>query len=799
MTELRHRVVIALCLLLTLGVSVVAAYTWGVVSGTSAALILLASSFTFLVLGLGLMAARQNRQLRNTNQAMSEQQQRERLMREANQGIIEFSNDLLCSIDLNGRFRFVSPASQAILGYAPEDLLGKSSLGFIVEEDREPSRQAMMSVVEGSYPVHQQFRNRYYHRSGHIITLTWKTRWSEADQTLFCVGRDISAQLEAEELAHQREAFFSVTPEIFCIVSPDNRFIEVNQAFLSVLGYSHDELIGSAYLEVIHPDDHLIIHDAINQLLTGLTVTDLEFRVFHKSGNLHWLRLNANLSSDQLIYCSARDVTHEKSVQDQLRQSEGLLKIAEQAGRLGGWMLDVESGQVSWSDGVCEIHELAPGQIPPMDKALDYYTPETRPIIENALQACIDFGIPFDIEARITTEQGRLRWVRGIGRAVYGKNGRVCRLQGAFQDISASKEASQRIRELAERQSRIFESITDAFFTLNESWAFTFANHRTEELLQRSRADLLGRSIWEVFPEAIGTPFEEHYRAAVATGESQSFEAYFEPLDLWCEVNAYPSEDGIAVYFRSINERKKAKLALENTLAELERSNRELQDFAFVASHDLQEPLRKIQTFGDRLMRDPQHFDEREQDYLKRMQSAAGRMQRLIQDLLAYSRVATRAQPMTPCDLNQLLLEVCQDLEATISLSGADIRNRPLPDVEGDATQLRQLLQNLLSNAIKFRRADATPVIEVYCEDNDESGWTLVIEDNGTGFEQQYAERMFQPFARLHNRNEYEGTGIGLAIVRKIADRHGATLSAVGNPGHGACFRIRFKKVRTNR
>lgn len=792
MSELRHRAAVALGVLLTLSLALATAVVTGTVDSPTPITIILLVGLSGVIM-LVLMAANQNRRLKETNRALAEYLERERVLREANNGMIEFSNDLLCSIDLRGRFRFVSPASRAILGYDPADMLGRSSLSFIVEEDREPSRQAVLSVVEGSLHEDLQFRNRYCHRSGRIVTLTWKSRWSEADQTLFCVGRDITAQLEVEKLAHQREAFFSVTPEMFCIVSPDNRFIEVNHAFLSVLGYSHDELIDSAYLELIHPGDHDAIDRAISQLLGGLTVTDLEFRVFDKSGTLHWLRLNANLSNDQLIYCSARDVTHEKAVQDQLLHNEGLLKIAEQAGRLGGWMVDVKTGQSTWTEGVSEIHELAPGQAPPVDKALSYYTPESRPAIEDALRCCMKFGIPFDVEARITTEQGRLRWVRAIGRAVYDENGQVCRVQGAFQDISASKEASQRIRELADRQSRIFESITDAFFTLNENWAFTFANHRTEELLHRSRASLLGQTIWEAFPETIGTPFEEHYRRAIATGESESFEAYFEPLDLWCEVNAYPSKDGLAVYFRSINERKKAKQALDNTLAELERSNRELQDFAFVASHDLQEPLRKIQTFGDRLMRDPKHFDERELDYLERMQSAAGRMQGLIRDLLSYSRVTTRAQTMTHCDLNSILSDVCQDLEATISISGADIRALPLPDVEGDATQLRQVLQNLLSNAIKFRRPDVAPVIQVYAEKISESGWTLVIADNGTGFQQKYADRMFQPFARLHSRNEYEGTGIGLAIVRKIIDRHGATISAEGSPGHGACFRIRFK------
>lgn len=741
---------------------------------------------------LGLISQQRNRELTIANDQLADYLHRERTLRETNDRIMQFTNDLLCSIDRNGRFLFMSPASEAILGYRPDELLGRSALSFIVGDDREASRDVVRRTINGELSGDQQFRNRYYHRHGKTVTLLWKARWSAEDQTLFCVGRDISAELEAEKLTRQREAFFALTPEMFCIVSTEGRFVEVNRAFLSVLGFSRKDLIGHAYMDVIHPDDHSAIVTAVNQLLDGMTVYDLEFRIFDKSGALHWLRLNANLSDDQLIYCSARDITRELEIQDTLRQNEALLRIAEQAGRLGGWMVDVESGRSTWSDAVAEIHELPPGQEPVVEGAINYYTEDYRPIVKAAVERCIRYGTPFDLEARIRTARGNLRWARAIGRAVYNDEGQVVRLQGAFQDITAAKEASEQIRQLAERQARVFESITDAFFTLDRDWRFTFVNRRSEELLRISRQQLLGRSVWEAFPDAVGTEFETSYRQAISSGESVSFEAYFEPLDLWCEVHAYPSEDGIAVYFRSINERKIAEQKLQQTLAELERSNRDLQDFAFVASHDLQEPLRKIQTFGDRLQRNAGQLGEKERDYLARMQSAAGRMQTLIQDLLAYSRVSTRGRPLAPCDLNEILTEVCQDLETAIQRAGSTLTLEPLPAVTGDATQLRQVLQNLISNALKFRRADTPHQVRIHAEDIHKQGWTLVMEDNGTGFDPKYADRLFQPFQRLHSRNDYEGTGIGLAIVRKILDRHGASIRAEGRPGEGARFLIRF-------
>ena len=176
------------------------------------------------------------------------------------------------------------------------------------------------------------------------------------------------------------------------------------------------------------------------------------------------------------------------------------------------------------------------------------------------------------------------------------------------------------------------------------------------------------------------------------------------------------------------------------------------------------------------------------------MQSAAGRMQALIQDLLAYSRVTTKARPWVRCDLNQILKEVLQDLETTLGREQATIDISPLPDIQGDPMQLRQVLQNLVSNAVKFRKPEQNPTVLVYAEEVTADGWTLVVSDNGIGFDPRHADKLFHPFQRLHQRQDYAGTGIGLAIVKKILDRHGARISAEGVPNAGARFTNRFNK-----
>jgi light-regulated signal transduction histidine kinase (bacteriophytochrome) len=226
---------------------------------------------------------------------------------------------------------------------------------------------------------------------------------------------------------------------------------------------------------------------------------------------------------------------------------------------------------------------------------------------------------------------------------------------------------------------------------------------------------------------------------------------------------------------------------------ELARSNDELQQFAFIASHDLQEPLRKIKTFGDRLKATcGDAFTPQGRDYLERMQNAAQRMQSLIEDLLTLSRVTTRAQPFVSVDLAQVAQEVLSDLEVAIQQSDAHVEVGELATITADPLQMRQLLQNLIGNALKFHRQQEPPFVKIYTEAtralNGSEFCQIIVEDRGIGFDEKYLGRIFNVFQRLHGRSEYEGTGIGLAICRKIAERHNGSITATSILGHGAKF-----------
>lgn len=260
-------------------------------------------------------------------------------------------------------------------------------------------------------------------------------------------------------------------------------------------------------------------------------------------------------------------------------------------------------------------------------------------------------------------------------------------------------------------------------------------------------------------------------------------------------------EKYVAVRYE-ITERVLAQEQLKIHTKKLEISNRELQDFASVAAHDLQEPLRKIQSFSDRLLtKARESLADDSKDYLDRILASAARMQTLINDLLTYSRVTTKAQPFVRVDLNTIVSQVVSDLEVRIEQSKGRVTFSDLPVIDADPTQMRQLFQNLISNALKFHRPDLAPVVRVESKAVSRAGmapgFEIRITDNGIGFDEKYLDRIFTIFQRLHGRFEYEGTGIGLAVCRKIVDRHGGIITAVSKPGMGSTFVINLPGKQT--
>jgi len=247
----------------------------------------------------------------------------------------------------------------------------------------------------------------------------------------------------------------------------------------------------------------------------------------------------------------------------------------------------------------------------------------------------------------------------------------------------------------------------------------------------------------------------------------------------------------ILLAIEDITERRFTEWRLAEQHRELQRSNAALDEFASVASHDLQEPVRKILSFGDLLNTSAGPLlAGPAKEYLTRMLGAAARMRTLISDLLMYSQVTTRVQPFVSTDLARIASEVIADLETAIAESGGRVEVGELPVIAADPLQMRQLLQNLLGNALKYRRSDTPPVVRLSCASRDDQYRTITVTDNGIGFNEKHAGKIFGMFVRLHGRAEYEGSGIGLAICRKIVERHGGTIAATSTLGEGATFTV---------
>ena len=381
-----------------------------------------------------------------------------------------------------------------------------------------------------------------------------------------------------------------------------------------------------------------------------------------------------------------------------------------------------------------------------------------------------------------------------------------------LRDIAARRRIEDLLADERNLLRSLIDTIPEHIFIKDLRGRYVLDNVAHRNFLKVADLDeVAGKSVFYFFPQELAALYHADDQSIVNTGRPilnrEEPAVTVEGKLIWLSTTKVPLRDvngqftGLVCVSTDISERKAAEEKLRVFAAQLERSNKELQDFASVASHDLQEPLRKIQAFADRLRAKcgPQ-IGEQGLDYIERIQSAANRMQTLIQDLLTLSRVSSKAQPFVELDLTQIVKDVLSDLEVRIEQTGAIIEVGCLQKIEADPLQMRQLFQNLLSNALKFHKPGQPPEITVsskilQVQDHQLPGASpgdeicqIMIKDNGIGFEEQFAEQIFALFQRLHSREEYEGTGIGLAVCRKIAHRHGGSIVAKSARDQGATF-----------
>ncbi|WP_019500027.1 PAS domain-containing protein [Pseudanabaena sp. PCC 6802] len=487
---------------------------------------------------------------------------------------------------------------------------------------------------------------------------------------------------------------------------------------------------------------------------------------------------------------------------DSLRFSQERLQLALEGSGDGLWDWNISTGEVylspRWLEMLGYAADELPGDLSTWDKLIH---PEDKSWVMDTLNAHLkDRSSPYAFDYRMLTKSGEWKWIANFGKVVaYDRDGKPLRMAGTHRDISDRKQIEESLRESDERWHLALRGNNDGIWDWNVKTNEVFFSERWKEMLGYEDCEIANHlDEWakRVHPDDLGWVMQ-----AVQDHFAKKTPYYSTEHRVLCKDGTYKwildrgqalwDEAGNVVRMAGshtdISDRKQAEEELRHQSAELMRSNAELEQFAYVASHDLQEPLRMVVSYLQLLERRyKDKLDASADEFIAYAVDGASRMQTLINDLLEYSRVNTRAQPFVPIDCAQVLERALTNLKMAIAESSAVITCDPLPKVMADPTQLAQLFQNLIGNAIKFR-GELAPQIHIGAKRNSDR-WVFSISDNGIGIEPQYGDRIFAVFQRLHNRVKYKGTGIGLAICKKIVERHGGSIWVESALDRGSTF-----------
>jgi PAS domain S-box-containing protein len=614
------------------------------------------------------------------------------------------------------------------------------------------------------------------------------------------LGKEIKRKQQEEEL----QLFFESAPEILAIASPKGYFTKVNPAFCNLLGYSMEELTYVPFESFLHPDDLKRTAQEFSETFTAEgKAKNFTNRFRTKSGDYRYISWNSSdiFGQNGYVFAYGRDVTEFKKL-------ENLLDSATKLAKVGGWEVDLAKGLHSWSKITKDIFETSYDFLPTFEMSRHFYREDYWDLVKEQVDKAIKLGEKIDFEVPIITAKGNERWIRAIGETEFS-DGICTRIFGSIQDIHDRRQIEDRLKSVS-------DNIPGVIFQ------YVLRPDGTDEIRFVSKGSKL---IWGLDPKECTEDFSSVWSQIISGGDlellKKSLVDSANSLDNWsCEWrNRTPEgkirwhqgmgspkrkQDGSVVWdslIMDITERKAYEQSLQELnqslkfqTKELAISNAELEQFAYVASHDLQEPLRMVSSFLSLLERKyKDQLDEKALQYIDFAVNGAVRMRQIILDLLEYSRVGKQNAQLEWVQLPQIIEEIKQLQQKLIQEKKAEITFLGIETLWTFRSPFSQIIQNLIGNALKYSKPGVAAKINILAIDLP-TCWQISISDNGLGIKEEYFDKIFILFQRLHRKEEFEGTGIGLAIVKKIVDGLGGKIWVESEYQKGSIFHFTIAK-----
>ena len=624
-------------------------------------------------------------------------------------------------------------------------------------------------------------------------------------------GPQLSAEIKRKQLEEQLNRIFDFAPDVICIAGTDGYFKKINPAACELLEYTEEELLVSPFTKFVHPDDTEKTVYEIQHLRTRNPTSYFENRYITKSGKIKWFAWTSTPSPEEgLIFAVAKDITEKKYLEVLLNKSNKLAAI-------GSWEIDVVKGSVYWSDITKEIREADLDFDPDLSTGMNYFKEgNSRETIFKIVQECIENGTPWDEELQIVTQKGNLKWIRTIGEAEI-VNGKCIKVYGSFQDIDERKKTEKAILLSNERYTIVSRVTNDSI------WDWDLLKNevvRPDKTLE----NLLGYQ--DISPQEVDDFWKIHVHPEDWKRITEQRNILFRnPMEnYWEDEYRFLKNDGQFAYIydrgyiirddngkairmigasRDITKLKESEVQLKALNEQLQKrakelavSNAELEQFAYIASHDLQEPLRMVTSFLTQIEKKYGNIiDDKGKQYIHFAVDGAKRMRQIILDLLEFSRIGKAEDRNEEVDLNELINEIISLHRKQIQEKKAVIKFSKLPTLKTSKTPMRQVFQNLISNSLKYNISTAGTVPEIAISaKSTKSHWFFSVKDNGIGIDSQYFEKIFIIFQRLHNKDEFSGTGMGLAITKKIIESMGGKIWVESEEGKGSTFYFTIEK-----